>query len=159
MTTRLTLVCLALLLGTASTSLRSGLAAAGVSPNMWKLSGAGFSILYTVALDGRRQLTLTDRTGRRVFEGSQVHTATDMNVGASVSVTVTKTIDGGAQDLTVLLPRVVITPPASSTKITTEALAIIHRLIIGKPPKTGLVSRQLDSYSSLTLTGTASFTR
>lgn len=121
------------------------------SPTLYDVSGEGLHITYaTGAADGVPHLHLSDSDGERDFSGPEIRTVASGDVGTLVSVTIVRTIDSGSTSLTLVVPPVVLEDAAAP--VTLVGVTTHHRFSVVPMFNRG----QIDSYSTIPLSGTAS---
>lgn len=122
-----------------------------LEPNQFALQGYdGLQILYsTTSVGGQPQFNFTGRGEPRNFSGSEI-LVEDAGLGRMVTVMLrTNQADEGFESLTLLLPSVQMVSP--SDVVSLQTFAILSRRFVFVAPG----SRQLQTYSTLTLSGTA----
>ncbi|TMJ01531.1 MAG: hypothetical protein E6G97_15670 [Alphaproteobacteria bacterium] len=121
-----------------------------IQPNLFVLSGGSIHVTYTTTgFDGKPHFTYTSWFVTHTFSGTQIKTEPSV-LGTLVSVTILQTVDAGSTTFTVLIPRINLNQ-GEALAITTEGITTHHRFSIFPPAMHG----QLDTYSVVTLTGTA----
>jgi len=119
-------------------------------PNSYVLTGPGTHVSYlATGIGGQPSLTYQDRQLSKTFTGSAVRAVTD-EASELVSVSIRMSIDTGYTSFTLFVPRVNLVN-GQAAHITTLGIIGVHRLTIDAP-----ATGQLDTYHTVTLTGTAS---
>jgi hypothetical protein len=120
-------------------------------PNLFQLSGRDVHVEFsTTGIDGNPHFSYHDAMRSEQFTGEDIEIV-DTAAGRLVSVTILQTPDLGTTSFSVLIPAVNLEPIAP-LPIHTRGITTIHRSGIAP----GLVRGQLDLYTVVRLTGTAS---
>lgn len=119
-------------------------------PNSFVLTGHGTHVSYqATGITGIPSLTYQDRQLSKTFTGSEIRSVTD-EASELVSVSIRISVDTGYTSFTLFVPRVNLVN-GQAAHVTTLGIVGVHRLTIDTP-----AIGQLDTYHSLTLSGTAS---
>jgi hypothetical protein len=122
-----------------------------VTPNLYQLSGQHIHVTYSPSgSDGKPTLSYQDAHQSKSFKGNEIR-AMECDVGMLVSVTLRATPDVGSTSLSVLIPRIRISP-LSVAQVHTDCITTLHSTPFA-PPQT--VQGQLDTYTVTSLHGTA----
>lgn len=120
-----------------------------VTANLFQLSGHHLHVTYsTSGIDGKPHLTYQDTHQSKSFKGDEIRTV-ECDLGTLVSVTLLLTIDTGSTTLSVLIPRVRLSP-GSVAAIHTDCITTVHSILFGH-----IGQGQLDTYTVTSLHGTA----
>ncbi len=133
-----------------------------VAPTDFQLSGHHIHIGYSTIQSGPIRpninppfVTYQDQTKSLSFSGDEVQTV-DSEAGRLVSVVIVRTVDLGDTTFSFLVPTVNLPDQSvSSAPVHTVGITTMHRT--GLAP--GLGQGQMDTFSTIALTGTASFSR
>jgi hypothetical protein len=121
-----------------------------VTPNLYQLSGHHLHVSYSSSgIDGKPHMTYQDTHQSKSFRGDEIRTV-ECDLGTLVSVTLRLTVDVGSTTLSLLIPRIRISP-TSAAAVHTECITTVHSMPFG--PQT--IQGQLDSYTVTSLRGTA----
>ena len=121
-----------------------------VTPNLYQLSGHHLHVTYsTTGIDGKPHMTYQDTHQSKSFKGDEIRTV-ECDLGLLVSVTLRLTVDVGSTTLSVLIPRMRISP-TSVAAVHTECITTVH----STPFAPQVVQGQLDTYTVTSLRGTA----
>lgn len=121
-----------------------------VTPNLYQLSGQHLHVSYSPAgIDGKPSLTYQDSHQSKSFKGTEVRVV-ECDLGYMVSVTLRMTPDVGSTTLSLVLPRMRISP-TSVAAVHTECITTVH----STPFAPQAVQGQLDTYTVTNLHGTA----
>jgi hypothetical protein len=121
-----------------------------VTPNLYQLSGHHLHVTYaTSGIDGKPHMTYQDTHQSKSFKGDEIRTV-ECDLGYLVSVTLRMTVDVGSTTLSVLIPRMRISP-ASAAAVHTECITTVHNTSFAPLGMQG----QLDTYTVTALRGTA----
>jgi hypothetical protein len=132
-------------------SLQTSNATATVTPNLFKLSGPHVHVSYSLSgIDGKPTMTYQDGNLSRSFKGDEIR-AVECDLGTVVSVTVRAMPDVGSTSVSLLIPRVRVSP-VSSAQVTTDCVITQHSTPFALPDS---VLGQLDTYTVTSLHGTA----
>jgi hypothetical protein len=124
-----------------------------VMANMFSLAGGGLQVSYsTTSIDGRPRLTYQDSLRTLNFQGDEIRTTMESDLGTVVSVTIVRTIDSGSTTFSLLVPRVNLPVPFGSVAIRTYGITTHHAFSIVPGQNQG----QRDFYTVTALQGTAS---
>lgn len=122
-----------------------------VTPNLYQLSGHHLHVTYSPSgIDGKPSMTYQDTHESKSFKGDQIRTV-ECDLGILVSVTLRLTVDVGSTTLSVLIPRMRISP-VSVAAVHTECIVTVHSTPFAPP---AAVQGQLDTYTVTSLRGTA----
>jgi hypothetical protein len=122
-----------------------------VTPNLYHLSGHHLHVTYSPAgIDGRPTMTYQDAHQSKSFKGEDIRTV-ESDLGTLVSVTLRMTPDVGSTTLSVIIPRIRITP-VSIAHVRTECITTVHSTPFAPPQS---IQGQLDTYTVTSLHGTA----
>ena len=120
-----------------------------VTPNVFQLSGHHLHVSYSASsFDGKPSLTYQDTHQSKSFRGDEIRTV-ECDLGTLVSVTLRMTVDVGSTSLSVLIPRMRISP-ASVVAVQTDCITTVHSILFGH-----VGQGQLDTYTVTSLQGTA----
>lgn len=123
-----------------------------VTPNLFHLSGHHLHVTYaTTGIAGQPTLTYQDPQQSKSFHGNEIRTIADSDLGTLVSVTLRITPDVGSTTLSVLIPRMRISP-WSIAPVHTYCITTVHSTPFIAP---GAVQGQLDTYTVTNVHGTA----
>jgi hypothetical protein len=121
-----------------------------VAPNLYQLSGHHLHVTYSPSgIAGKPTMTYQDSHQSKSFKGDEVRTV-ECDVGTLVSVTLRMTPDVGSTTLSMVIPRMRISP-VSVAAVHTECITTVH----STPFAPQAVQGQLDTYTVTTLQGTA----
>jgi hypothetical protein len=121
-----------------------------VTPNLYQLSGHHLHVTYSPSgVDGKPTLTYQDAHQSKSFKGDEIRPV-ECDLGTLVSVTLRMTVDVGSTTLSVIIPRMRISP-TSVAAVHTECITTVHSTPFA--PQT--VQGQLDTYTVTSLRGTA----
>ena len=121
-----------------------------VTPNLFQLSGHHLHVTYSPSgMDGKPSMTYQDTHQSKSFKGDEIRTV-ECDLGTLVSVTLRLTVDVGSTTLSVLIPRMRISP-MSAAAVHTECITTVHNM----PFAPQAVQGQLDTYTVTNLHGTA----
>jgi hypothetical protein len=119
---------------------------------MFQLSGHHLHVAYTTtSIDGKPTLSYQDAHSGKSFRGDEIRTV-ECDLGLLVSVTLRLTPDAGGTSFSVLIPHMRINQ-GEHAAVHTECITTMHRFSIAPQ----LLHGQLDTYSTVALTGTAQF--
>jgi hypothetical protein len=122
-----------------------------VTPNLYQLSGPHLHVTYSPAgIDGKPHMTYQDSHQSKSFKATDIRTV-ECDLGTLVSVTLRVTPDVGSTTLSVLIPRMRISP-VSVAAVHTECITTVHSMPFAPP---AAVQGQLDTYTVTSLRGTA----
>jgi hypothetical protein len=122
-------------------------------PNMYSVEGGGIQVTYsTTSIQGQPVFTYHDASGVKNFRGDDQIKVAATDIGTLVTVTLQLTVDMGSTTFSLLLPRVNLTPPASSN-ITVEGITTLNRF------QNFPVPGQAQSYTVTEMRGTATIVR
>jgi hypothetical protein len=122
-----------------------------VTPNLYQLSGHHLHVTYSpTGIDGKPHMTYQDTHQSKSFKGDEIR-AVECDLGYLVSITLRLTVDVGSTTLSVLIPRMRISP-TSVAAVHTECITTVHSMPFAPP---AAVQGQLDSYTVTSLRGTA----
>jgi hypothetical protein len=122
-----------------------------VTPNLYQLSGHHLHVTYSPSgIDGKPSLIYQDSHQSKSFKGNEIRTV-ECDLGILVSVTLRTTPDVGSTSLSLVIPRMRISP-TSVAAVHTECITTVHSMPFVRPE---LVQGQLDTYSVTNLHGTA----
>lgn len=120
-----------------------------VTPNLYHLSGEHLHVTYSPSsIDGKPTLTYQDSHQSKSFKGNDIRTV-ECDLGTLVSITLRATPDVGSTSLSLLIPRMRITP-VSVAPVRTDCVTTVH-----STPFAQAVQGQLDTYTVTSLHGTA----
>ncbi len=120
-----------------------------VTPNLYQLSGHHLHVTYSPSgIDGKPSLTYQDTHQSKSFKGDEIRTV-ECDLGTLVSVTLRMTVDVGSTSLSVIIPRMRISPVGVAA-VHTECITTVH-----STPFAPVVQGQLDTYTVTSLRGTA----
>ena len=121
-----------------------------VAPNLYQLSGHHLHVTYSPSgIAGKPTLTYQDSHQSKSFKGDEVRTV-ECDVGTLVSVTLRMTVDVGSTTLSMVIPRMRISP-VSVAAVHTECITTVHHTPFA--PQT--VQGQTETYTVTSLNGTA----
>jgi hypothetical protein len=122
-----------------------------LQPNQFSLQGYDIQIIYsTTSFGGQPQFSYSDRVESRSFSGDEI-VAEDTGLGRMVTVQLkNNAADEGLESVTLLIPVVQL---AERRPLPIQTLAILSKQAVFVAPGTS----QLQSYSSVCLSGTAEF--
>lgn len=122
-----------------------------VTPNLYQLSGHNLHVTYSpTGIDGKPHMTYQDAHQSKSFKGDEVRTV-ECDLGTLVSVTLRMTPDVGSTTLSVVIPRMRISP-VSVAAVHTECITTVHSMPFAPPQA---IQGQLDTYTVTSLRGTA----
>lgn len=122
-----------------------------VTPNLYQLSGHHLHVTYSPSgIDGKPSMTYQDTHESKSFKGDQIRTV-ECDLGILVSVTLRITVDVGSTTLSVLIPRMRVSPAGGSYAVHTECITTVHNTSFAPQSLQG----QLDHYTVTSLRGTA----
>ena len=122
-----------------------------VTPNLDQLSGHHLHVTYSPsAIDGKPSMTYQDTHQSKSFKGDEIRTV-ECDLGTLVSVTLRITPDVGSTTLSVVIPRMRISP-VSVAAVHTECITTVHSTPFAPP---AAIQGQLDTYTVTSLRGTA----
>ena len=99
-----------------------------VPPDKWKLAGGGIVVFYSTTGPGVFQYV--DMNGPKDFTGPQIRVVPMPDLGTLVSVTLNATPPISETTFTVLLPDLLLDPPAFPVApVQTEGITTLHHLI------------------------------
>jgi hypothetical protein len=121
-----------------------------VTPNLYQLSGHHLHVTYsTTSFAGKPTMTYQDAHQSKSFTGDEIRTV-ECDLGTLVSVTLRMTVDVGSTSLSVVIPRMRVSP-AGVAAVHTECITTVHSTPFA--PQT--IQGQADTYTITTLQGTA----
>ena len=121
-----------------------------VTPNLYQLSGHHLHVTYSPSgMDGKPSMTYQDTHQSKSFKGDEIRTV-ECDLGTLVSVTLRMTVDVGSTTLSVLIPRMRVSP-AGGAAVNTECITTVHNTSFAPLTLQG----QLDHYTVTSLRGTA----
>ena len=121
-----------------------------VTPNLFQLSGHHLHVTYSPSgMDGKPNMTYQDQHQSKSFKGDEIRTV-ECDLGTLVSVTLRIMPDVGSTSLSVLIPRMRISP-VSVAAVHTECITTVHSTPFA--PQT--IQGQVDTYTVTSLRGTA----
>jgi hypothetical protein len=124
----------------------------GSAPNLYNLRGKDVHVVYsTSGIDGRPHFEYQDAAQTLQFTGDDIRTV-KTDIGTLVTVSIRRTVDTGYTSFSVLLPEVNLAD-GTQCPIGAEGIRIVHRF--SAIPRFNVGQR--DNYTSIRLTGTASF--
>lgn len=122
-----------------------------VTPNLYQLSGHHLHVTYSPSgIDGKPHMTYQDTHQSKSFKGDEIR-AVECDLGTLVSVTLRITVDVGSTTLSVLIPRMRVSP-VSAAAVHTECITTVHSTPFALP---NAIQGQLDTYTVTSLRGTA----
>lgn len=122
-----------------------------VAPNLYQLSGHHVHVTFSPSsVDGKPILTYQDSHQSISFKGNDIRTV-ECDLGILVSVTLRTKPDVGSTSLSVVIPRMRISP-TSIAAVHTECITTVHSMGFIRPE---FVQGQLDTYTVTNLHGTA----
>jgi hypothetical protein len=122
-----------------------------VTPNLYQLSGHHLHVTYAPSgIDGKPSMTYQDTHQSKSFKGDEIRTV-ECDLGTLVSVTLRITPDVGSTTLSVLIPRMRISP-VSVAAVHTECITTVHSTPFAPP---AAIQGQLDTYTVTSVRGTA----
>jgi hypothetical protein len=120
-------------------------------PNQYNLTGEGITVGYsTSSIGGKPQLSYKKGRQTLSFSGDEIRTA-DTEIGTLVTVTITKSVDRGFTDFTVLLPRIQLSSGTAKQSFRTIGITTAVTTTIGGP-----VKGAQQTYKTVPLSGKAS---
>lgn len=121
-----------------------------VTPNLYQLSGHHLHVTYSpTSFTGKPTMTYQDSHQSKSFTGDEIRTV-ECDLGTLVSVTLRMTVDVGSTTLSVVIPRMRISP-ASVAAVHTECITTVH----STPFAPQAIQGQADTYTVTALHGTA----
>lgn len=133
-------------------------ASEAVTATAYDVAGEGVHVVYEAGAAGENgakpRLTYATPSETLTFTGPQIRVVPSTDVGTLVSVSLRRTIDTGSTSLTLLIPRVGLTASERAAPVAIVATTTVHRFSVVPRFEQG----QLDTYTHVTLTGTASAT-
>ena len=121
-----------------------------VTPNLYHLSGQHVHVTYSpTSLDGKPTMSYQDAHQSKSFKGSEIRTV-ECDLGTLVSVTLHMTPDVGSTTLSLVIPRMRISP-VSVAQVRTDCVTTLHSTPFAPQAAQG----QLDTYTVTSLHGTA----
>ena len=122
-----------------------------VTPNLYHLSGQHVHVTYSpTSLDGKPTMSYQDAHQSKSFKGSEIRTV-ECDLGTLVSVTLHMTPDVGSTTLSLVIPRMRISP-VSVAQVRTDCITTLHSTPFALPQS---IQGQLDTYTVTSLHGTA----
>jgi hypothetical protein len=122
-----------------------------VTPNLYQLSGQHIHVTYSPSgSDGKPTLSYQDSHQSKSFKGNEIRSV-ECDVGMLISVTLRATPDVGSTSLSVLIPRIRISP-LSIAQVHSDCITTHHSTPFAPPQA---VQGQLDTYMVTSLHGTA----
>jgi hypothetical protein len=122
-----------------------------VTANLYQLSGQHIHVIYSPSgSDGKPTLSYQDAHQSKSFKGSEIR-AMECDVGMLVSVTLRSTPDVGSTSLSVIIPRIRVSP-VSVAQVRTDCITTVHSTPFAPPQA---IQGQLDTYMVTSLHGTA----
>jgi hypothetical protein len=121
-----------------------------VTPNLYQLSGHHLHVTYSPSgITGKPTMTYQDSHQSKSFQGDEIRTV-ECDLGTLVSVTLHMTVDVGSTTLSVMIPRMRISPVSVAT-VHTYCITTVHHMPFAPQAFQG----QLDTYTVTSLQGTA----
>jgi len=121
-----------------------------VTPNLFHLSGHHLHVTFSPSgNDGKPQLTYQDSHQSKSFKGDEIRMV-ECDLGMLVSVTLRMTVDVGSTTLSLIIPRMRISP-VSVAAVHTDCITTVH----STPFAPQVIQGQADTYTVTSLRGTA----
>ena len=128
-------------------------AAAAVTPNLFHLAGPNLRLTYsTSSITGQPILTYQDAHQTKSFQGPEINTIEDTELGTIVSVVLHAMPDVGSTTFSLLIPRILVGGLGAIAPVRTYGITTMHSTPFVVP---GTVLGQLDTYTVTPLHGTA----
>jgi hypothetical protein len=122
-----------------------------VTPNLYQLSGHHLHITYSPSgIDGKPSMIYHDSHQSISFKSNEIRTV-ECDLGTLVSVTLRTKPDVGSTTLSLVIPRMRISP-TSVAAVHTECITTVHSMGFIRPEA---VQGQLDTYTITNVQGTA----